>query len=115
MGKANAERSIRQWTFATSSRPGKSIAPETGGAQPSASSASPAPMPKSNLLKGLAAPAPRTIANDADGTGREQLRTVRANPLKLRIGTDADGEDANLPSQSAPEKYAGGRSYELCP
>ena len=69
-------------------------------------------MPKSNLLKGFAAPHPRTIANDADGSGRQQLPTVRATPLKLRIGTDADGEDANLPSQSAPEKYAGGRSYE---
>src|SRR5271165_4540947 len=69
-------------------------------------------MPKTNLLKGFAAPDPRTIANDADGCGREQLPTVRANPLKPRIGTDADGEDANLPSQSAPEKYVGGHSYE---
>jgi hypothetical protein len=55
-------------------------------------------MPKSNLLKGFAAPDPRTIANDADGSGREQLPTVRANQLRLCVGTAAEGEDANLPS-----------------
>jgi len=31
-----------------------------------------------------------------NGSGREQLPTVRANPLKFCGGTAADGEDAKL-------------------
>jgi len=54
---------------------------------------------------------PRTIANNADDSGREQVPTVRAKPLKFCVGTAADGEDANLPSQSVP----GRRRQELCP
>jgi hypothetical protein len=59
-------------------------------------------MPKSNLLKGFAAPDSRTIADNADGSGREQLPAVRANPLKFCVGTSAHGEDANLPSEPTP-------------
>ena len=37
-----------------------------------------------------------------------QRSTVRANPLKTNGGTAADGADANLPPQSAPEKAGAG-------
>ncbi len=79
-------------------------APENAGAQPSAPSASSAPMPKSNPANGFAAPVLRTVANDADGSGNGNAPTVRANPLKTNAGTAADGADANRPPQSAPEK-----------
>jgi hypothetical protein len=78
--------------------------PERAGPQPSASSTSPAPMPKSNPANGFAAPDPRTVANDADGGGGGPVPTVRANPLKSNGGIVADGVDANHPPQSAPEK-----------
>lgn len=54
--------------------------PERGGAQPSAPSIPSAPRPKSSPDNGFAAPDPRTVANDADGT------------------------DANCAAQSEPEK-----------
>jgi hypothetical protein len=69
-------------------------------------------MPKSSFFKGFATPDTGTIANDADGSDREWLPTVRANSLKLCVRTAADGEDANLPPQSALRKYAGGRRPE---
>jgi hypothetical protein len=66
---------------------------------PSASSAS---RRKSNYISGLAADGSADgRALDADGTGAS---TVRANPLKLNDADDADGRDANFPTQSAPEK-----------
>ena len=81
-----------------------SAAPENAGAQPSAPSAPSAPMPKSNPTNGFAAPPLRTVARDADGSGKGNGPTVRANPLKNNAGTAADGADANPPPQSAPEK-----------
>jgi hypothetical protein len=78
--------------------------PEKPGAEPSAPSASSAPMPKSNPANGFAAQSPRTVAHDADGSGNGDAPTVRANPLKNNGGTAADGADANPPSQSGPEK-----------
>ena len=85
-------------------------APENAGARPSASSASSASAPKSNPANGFAAPPLRTVANDADGqrTSGAGTPTVRANPLKSNAGTAADGADANLPPQSAPEKPGAG-------
>ena len=44
--------------------------PESTGARPSASSAPSVFAPKSNPANGFAAPTPRTVANDADGSGR---------------------------------------------
>jgi hypothetical protein len=68
----------------------------------SASSASSASKPKSNYINGLAADGSADgRALEADGTGPS---TVRANPLKLNDEDDADGRDANFPTQSAPEK-----------
>jgi len=82
--------------------------PENIGARPSASSAPSAPAPKSNPVNGFLPPPLRTFANDADGgadgSGRGGTSTVRAYPLKLNDADDADGRDANLSTQSAPEK-----------
>ena len=81
-----------------------SAPPEKPGAQPSASSASSAPVPKSNPANGFAAQSLRTVARDADGSGNGNAPTVRANPLKNNAATAADGADANPPPQSGPEK-----------
>ena len=78
--------------------------PEKPGAEPSAPSASSAPMPKSNPANGFAAQSVRTVARDADGSGNGNAPTVRTNPLKNNAGTAADGVDANLPAQSGLEK-----------
>ena len=43
--------------------------PEHSGAQPSAPSAPSAPMPESNPANGLTAQSPRTVADEADGSG----------------------------------------------
>ena len=80
-----------------------SAAPENAGTQPSAPSASSASMPKSEPANGFAAQSLRTVAHDADGSGKGNAPTVRANPLKTNAGNAADGADANLPPQSAPE------------
>jgi hypothetical protein len=47
--------------------------------------------------------APSSEALDADGSGKGNAPTVRANPLKAKAGNAADGADANLPSRSVPE------------
>jgi hypothetical protein len=76
-------------------------APENARAQPSAPSAS---MPKSNSANGFAAVPPRTVGDEADGSGGGKAPTVRANPLKFNAGTGADGADANSSVQSAPKE-----------
>jgi hypothetical protein len=81
-----------------------SAAPEKPGAEPSAPSASSAPMPKSNSANGFAAQPLRTVARDADDSGNGKAPTVRAKPLKINAGNCADGADANLPRQSGSEK-----------
>ena len=78
--------------------------PEKPGAEPSAPSASSAPMRKSNPASGFAAQAMRTVARDTDGSGNGNAPTVRTNPLKNNAETGADHTDANPPPQSAPEK-----------
>jgi hypothetical protein len=79
--------------------------PEKPGAEPSAPSASSAPMPKSNPANGFVAQSVRTVTRDADGSGNGNAPTVRtANPLKNNARTAADGADANPPPQSAPKK-----------
>jgi hypothetical protein len=80
------------------------LAPEKAGTQPSAPSASSAPMPKSNPSDGFATPDRRTVANDTDGSGHAPAATVRANPLKTNSGTNADDADASGPLQSALEE-----------
>jgi hypothetical protein len=60
-------------------------------------------MPKSNPGNGLVAQSLRTVAHDADGSGKGNAPTVRANPFKTKAENAADGADANLPSQSALE------------
>ena len=80
-----------------------SAASENAGAQPSAPSASCAPMPKSNPSSGCAAQSLRTVGHDAEGSGKGNAPTVRANPLKTNAGNAADGADANLRPQSALE------------
>jgi hypothetical protein len=79
-----------------------SAAPEKPGTPPSAPSASSAPTPKSNPANGFSARSLRTVAYDADGSGNGP--TVRANPLETYGETAADGADANIPPQSAPER-----------
>jgi hypothetical protein len=78
-------------------------APENAGVQLSAPSASSAAIPKSNPCNGFAALSLRTVGYDADGGGKHNAPTVRANPLKTNSRNAADGTDANLPPQSAPE------------
>jgi hypothetical protein len=82
---------------------GPSSAPETGGAQPSASSAPPADWPKASSGNGFASPGLRTVGNVADGSAGQTGATVRANPLISSAETDVDGADASRPPQSAPE------------
>jgi hypothetical protein len=79
-------------------------APERGGVQPSAPSASSAPGPNPNSFNGFAAPDLRTVANDADGPPNNVVGTVHAKPLKSQDGTAADGADASQPPCSGPEK-----------
>jgi hypothetical protein len=78
-------------------------APENAGAQPSAPSASPAPMLKCNQGESFSAQSLRTVGHDADGGGKGNAPTVRANPLKTNGGNAADGTDANLRPQSPLE------------
>ena len=78
-----------------------SAAPEDTRSRTSAPSASSAPTPKPNPANGFAGPPPRTIANDADGSGCVDNSTVRANPLNSNARTAADDADAGLPLQSA--------------
>ncbi len=82
---------------------GKPASPETGGAQPSASSAPPADRPKPIPANGFAAADLRTVGDGADGSKNADGSTVRANPLKINRETHADGADAKLPLRSAPE------------
>src|SRR5690606_27857257 len=82
---------------------GLSSAPETGGAQPSASSAPSAEPPKSNPGNGFESRNLQTVGDPADGSPGEIGATVRANPWKTNIETDADGADEYHPPQSAPE------------
>ena len=61
----------------------------------------------------------RTVGNRADGCaddhGNQAASTVRAKPLKLKVETDADGEDANFLSQSGPEKDEVGSVWPKVP
>jgi hypothetical protein len=83
-------------------------ASENAGARPSAPSASSAATPNPNPANGFSAPPLRTVAKDvdgrADGSGKGNAPTVRANPLKTNTGTAADGTDADGPPQSALEE-----------
>ena len=60
--------------------------------------------PNLNPVKGFAAPDLRTVANDADGPPNGTVEIVRANTLKSKDGTAADGADAKDQPQSAPGK-----------
>jgi hypothetical protein len=84
------------------------FAPEPAGARRSAPSAPSVPEPKDSMANSFAARDVRTVACDADGatvcTDDGNAPTVRANPLKTNAETAADGADANLQPQSAPEK-----------
>jgi hypothetical protein len=80
-----------------------SAAPENAGVQPSAWSALSEPMPKSNPDNGFAAQSLRTVGHNADDSGKGNAPIARANPLKSNVRNAADGTDANLPPQSAPE------------
>ncbi|WP_417719574.1 hypothetical protein [Salipiger sp.] len=86
---------------------GAESVPERGGAQPSGPSAPSAPRPKSVPDNGFGAPDPRTVANDADGRVSGPVDSARANPLKLKDETVADGADANRAAHSEPDKIAG--------
>jgi hypothetical protein len=60
---------------------GKPALPETGGAQPSASSAPPAYAPKASPANGFTSQAKRTVGNIADGSTRCNGATVIAHPV----------------------------------
>jgi hypothetical protein len=78
-------------------------APDSREARPSASSAPSADPVKPNVGNGFASRDLRTVGDPADGSPGETAETVRANPLKTGIGTDADGADDIHPPHSAPE------------
>jgi hypothetical protein len=77
--------------------------PEKAGERPSVPSvpsASSASSLNANSANGFADTPLRTVAKDADGSGRAVVSTVRANPLKNDGGTAADGADANITHRS---------------
>jgi len=78
-------------------------APESREVKPSASSAPSVDPVKPNVGNGFRSRDLRTVGNPADGSPGETAATVRANPLKTGIETDADGADVIHPPQSAPE------------
>ena len=80
------------------------VMPKNVGTQPSTPSAPSVSLPKSNPTDRFAARSVRTVADDADGSGKGPTLTVRANPLKTNGADDADGADANSPHQSTPKK-----------
>jgi hypothetical protein len=95
----------------TSSSP----APEKPGVQPSAPSASPAPIPKSDAADGFEVAERRTVANEADGSGKGLVQTVPAKSLGSKAKDAADGADANITPGSARRRAtapAGGGVYE---
>ena len=117
---ASSARAGRGPGRSASPRPEPPAAPETPrGADRPHRPHRPPIRSKSNPGNGFATPRPadgrrsmRTVQGASNGA------TVRANPLKTNVGTDADGADANHPPQSAPENArAGGRGYERrsCP
>ena len=87
---------------------GNSGGPDYRGLQPSAPSASSANPPKGNGTNAFAENKWRTVGELADGKGddfgTEAGSTVRAKPLKSANTDGADAKDANLPSQTGPEK-----------
>jgi hypothetical protein len=78
-------------------------APESDAARPSTSSAPSAPEEKVKPASGFAPGAPRTVDGHAGGSEQEGSPIVRAKSIKTNARADADGADANLPPQSAPE------------
>ena len=76
--------------------------PESGGAQPSASSAPSAYPPKANPANHFIVQGVRTVGNPADGSKAGSSSTVRANTPKFNGADDADGADAKISPQSAP-------------
>ncbi len=88
---------IRTITISTHS------APENEGIRPSTPSASSAPTEKVSPANDFAPDALRTVGGNADGSDHQGTPTVRANPLKKNVGTDADGADAKSRPQSVPE------------
>lgn len=82
---------------------GQPVAPESRGARPSASSVPSAEPLKPNIGNGFGSRDARTVDDPANGSRGEIGTTVRANPLKTRMETDADGADASRPLQSVPE------------
>jgi len=82
---------------------GQPAAPETRRPRSSAPSASSADPMKANYINGFASPGLRTVSDPADDATGGNGATVRANPLLSNAEADADGADANHPSQSAPE------------
>jgi hypothetical protein len=78
--------------------------PETGGMEPSVSSAPSVFRPKDNPANPFAPPSARTVADPADGISGGNGATVRAITLKINGEAAADGADANRLSHSAPDK-----------
>jgi hypothetical protein len=79
---------------------GNPTAPETGGAQPSASSAPSAHLPKANPANGFAPPGLRTVGDLADGSKGGNGSSVRANlpknPWRERCGRCGRNSPASI-------------------
>jgi hypothetical protein len=81
---------------------GRPSVPENAGTEPSAPSASSAPISKFNSGNGFDGTDLRTVANGTGDIDATSVLTVRANPLEHNGETVADGADANLRPQSEP-------------
>jgi hypothetical protein len=74
--------------------------PEQAGVRPSAPSASSAQMAEADAANGFEETERRTVANEADGSGKGSVQTVRAKSLKYDAADAADGADANITHHS---------------
>jgi hypothetical protein len=90
------------------------LTPESEGARASAPSAASAPEQEAKPANVFAPCASRTVGGHADGSGPEGSPSVRATSRKTNACAEADGADANLPPESAPENpLAAGWSARL--
>ena len=93
-----------EFDFERQGRAGARIIRITSVRISSASSASSAPTQNLTGTNTLTAPDGQTPSNAADYQCRPEATTDRDKPLKSNGADDADGADANLPSQYAPMK-----------
>ena len=88
---------------------------ETGATQPSEPSEPSAYARNTNPANRFTMQGVRTVGDPADGSIPSDSPTVRASTLKSEDADDADGADANSPSQSVWEKRTLARARRVQP